>query len=152
MPDAMMLDPNNILLQVGDGHVEEYGNLAGVANVEKSRRVALLDFNQDGKLDLVVNRNADTDIYENVTKTQEPSGRWIAIDVYQNNSNTQAIGAWAELIADDKTYHREVTMDDGYASGSAVGSHFGIGAATKVKLQSRWPDGVKSKWNNAQAN
>ena len=160
MPDAAMKDPNNLLLQNADGQFKEIGKQAGIADIEKSRGAALVDLNNDGKLDLVVvNRSASLRIYENtsdknkkatVSATATPN--WIAITLHQKNTNTRAIGAWIELVADEKTYYREITVGGGHASGSAVASHFGLGTATKVKFQVTWPDGVKSKWQDGAIN
>lgn len=150
MPDAAMQDPNNLLLQNNEGIFEEVGKQAGIADIEKSRGAALVDFNNDGKLDLVVvNRSADFRLYENITKN---AGNWIAIELREKDINTSAIGAWIELVANGKSTHREITVGGGHASGSAVASHFGLGSATQIKYQVTWSDGIKSKWLLKKAN
>ena len=54
MPDFAAADPNDLLLQGGDGKFSEVGDKAGVASMAGSRGAALPDFNLDGLPDLVV--------------------------------------------------------------------------------------------------
>jgi hypothetical protein len=150
MAGAAMKDPNNLLLQDKLGKFIEVGQQAGIADTEKSRGATLSDLNLDGKLDLVVmNRGADMQIYENETSG---AGNWVSIQLQQQGTNTRAIGAWIELVANGKTYHREITVGGGHASGSAVASHFGVGDAKQIKYRVTWPDGIKSSWQKATVN
>ena len=91
-------------------------------------------------------------IYENITQTTSAAGSWISIKISQKGGNTQVVGAWIELISQGKTYHREITVGAGHASGSSVPSHFGVGNAKQVKYRITWPDGEKSQWYTNQVN
>ncbi len=59
---------------------------------------------------------------------------------------------WIELVANKKTYHREITVGAEYASGSAVASHFGLGDAKKIKFRVMWPDNSQSAWQKTKIN
>ncbi len=150
MPDAAMEDPNNLLIQNTGGVFVEQGKQANIADTEKSRGAALLDLNSDGRLDLVVvNRQEKLQIYENITPQ---SGNWISIDIAQENSNTNAVGAWIELRAGDITHFREITIGGGHAGGSLGPSHFGVGAEKNIRFRITWPDQVLSDWFESESN
>lgn len=149
MPGLAIKDPNNLLLQDASGDFHEVGQLAGIADVARSRGAALEDFNGDGKLDLVVvNRRADFRIYQNVT---ESTGQWIGFRLKQKGENTGAIGAWIEVKTDEKVYHREVTIGGGHAGGSLLPNHFGLAKAESVKVRVTWPDQAVSPWQEYSA-
>ncbi len=54
MPDFAKLDPNDLLVQNTKGNFIEMGLEAGIASMNVSRGAALVDFNLDGLVDLVV--------------------------------------------------------------------------------------------------
>lgn len=144
MISSAMSDPNSLLIQQADGTFVEFGDKAQVADTERSRGAALVDFNLDGKLDLVVvNRRANMQIYENVTKE---TGDWVSISLAQNDLNVNAVGAWIEIKHGAKTIAREITIGGGHASGSLGPEHFGLGAAKSVEMRIIWPDGIVSSW------
>lgn len=144
MPGSAVKDPNNLLLQDGQGHFHELGNIAGIADVSRSRGAALEDFNNDGLLDLiVVNRRADMRIYQNVSAVK---ANWLAIDLMQTGVNTSAIGAWITLRVADALVHRELTIGGGHAGGSLLPQHFGLGSAKLAQVQVTWPDQTQSDW------
>ncbi|MCP4380765.1 MAG: CRTAC1 family protein [Hyphomicrobiales bacterium] len=144
MPDMAMDDPNNLLIQRGDGMFVEHGLEAGVASLARSRGAALADFNRDGKLDIiVVNRRANVEILENATPE---TGKWISVDLSQPAPNRNAVGAWIEIRAGDRHWHREVTIGGGHAGGVAGPEHFGVGDADEVEIRVTWPDGDQTMW------
>ncbi len=149
MPGLAIKDPNNLLLQDTSGNFHEVGQVAGIADVERSRGAALEDFNGDGKLDLVVvNRRADFRIYQNVT---EEIGQWVGIKLKQKGANTDAIGAWIEVKANEKVYHREVSIGGGHAGGSLLPQHFGLAETESVKVRIIWPDQTVGQWREYSA-
>ena len=150
MPDAAADDPNNLLIRQRDGRFLELSELAGVASVAQSRGGAMVDLNRDGRLDLVVvNREANLEILENRT---EGGGNWLAIDVAQSNGNWRAVGATIEVSDGQRTWHRQVIIGGGHASGYAGPEHFGLGLATDVRVRVHWPDGSVSPWKRTEAN
>lgn len=150
MPGAAMQDPNNLLMQTPDGKFTEAGDVAGIASMDRSRGAALVDLNLDGQLDLaVVNRNAPVEIYQN---TSTDNGNWLLLDIRQMGHNPQAVGAWVELTDGTKTWHREITIGGGHASGNATMMHFGLGNASTLRVRVIWPQGQVSQWLDLSAN
>ena len=137
MPDFAMKDPNNLLVQGKDGKFIEMADKAGVASTETSRGGALVDFNLDGLVDLlVINRNSPSQIWRNVTPG---AGNWVELRLSEPGSNINAIGAMVEVKTDLGTQTREITSGGGHVSGQSGWVHFGIGGAKTAQVRVRWP-------------
>ena len=149
MPDFAQRDPNNLLLQGTDGKFIEVGDKAGIASFATGRGAAVVDFNLDGKLDLiVVNRRENAKVWRNVSKDL---GHWFEVKLEQTAPNVDAIGAWIEIKQGDKVLRREMTVGGGHASGSIGWRHFGLGASDEAELRIVWPDGKVGEWQKLAA-
>lgn len=144
MPDFANKDPNNLLLQGADGKFIDVADKAGVASMFSARGAAVVDFNNDGLLDLVVvNRNDKAQLWRN---TSTNLGHWIEFKLQQPTSNRDAIGAWIEMKHGDKIMRREITSGGGHASGENGWWHFGLGQMVEAEMRVVWPDGSKDEW------
>jgi hypothetical protein len=149
MPDFAQHDPNNLLVQTPEGKFVETGDRAGIANNGNSRGGALVDFNLDGLLDLVVtNKRASAQVWRNTSAT---AGNWIEIQLKQPAPNIDAIGAWIEVKRGDAVMSREVTVGGGHAGGQLGWLHFGLGAEATTSVSVTWPDGTNSRWTDVAA-
>ncbi|MGR3568729.1 MAG: CRTAC1 family protein [Pseudooceanicola nanhaiensis] len=143
MPDAAMLDPNNLLLQGADGRFSEAADAAGIATLERARGAVLADLDGDGFLDLaVVNRRAEMELYQNAGTT----GHWLAVELRGPAPNTQGIGAFVEVEAGGRRHVQEVTVGGGHAGGSAGPLHFGLGDAETARVRVIWPGQAPGAW------
>lgn len=150
MAGAAMQDPNNLLIQDSDGNFSEQGDVAGIATFDRSRGAALVDLNNNGLLDLVVNnRRADIEIYQN---TSLETGHWLGVRLSQSAPNADAIGAYIEMKSAQGTQTREITIGGGHAGGDLGIAHFGLGENALAEIRVIWPDGEKSQWKEIQAN
>jgi len=150
MPDAAMSDPNNLLMAQPNGQFKERGVEAGVASLFRGRGAAVVDLNLDGLLDIVaLNRRANIEILENISKN---AGAFLSLKILQDGTNRNAIGAWIELKAGSRVWHREITVGGGHASGQAGFHHFGLGDNEKVWLRINWPADAPSDWVEVTAN
>ena len=149
MPDFASKDPNNLLLQLKNGTFQEAGGLAGVGSTATSRGAAVVDFNLDGLLDLVVvNRWENAQIWRN---TSTNAGQWIEIAVREDGPNRDAIGGWLEVTRGTEVMRRELTVGGGHASGQSGWWHFGLGGAAKADIRVIWPNGEQSPLYSASA-
>jgi enediyne biosynthesis protein E4 len=149
MPDFAGKDPNNLLLQGADGKFKEAGGKAGVDSVAPSRGAAIVDFNLDGAVDLVVvNRREKAQVWRNTV----PTGHWIEVKLIQPGANTDALSAVLEVQLGKNTLRREITVGGGLASGRNGWWHFGLGEVAQTKLRVIWPDGTPSAWQEVTAN
>jgi enediyne biosynthesis protein E4 len=138
MPGMAIHDPNNLLMQKADGSFVEAAAEAGIATAERSRGAALVDFDGDGRLDLlVVNRRAPLELYRNVT---QGTGHWLEVSLQQPGGNRNAIGARVSVNGQEQ----ELTVGGGHASGQAGPLHFGLGDAEVAEVSVIWPDGSRS--------
>jgi len=143
MPGMATRDPNNLLIQNPDGTFTETAAQAGVATTARSRGAALVDFDQDGRLDLIVsNRRAPLELYRNVT---DNSGNWVTVALRQYGGNRDAIGATVALTTGTLIDIRQVVIGGGHAGGQLLPLHFGLGAYEAAQLTVTWPDGSMSK-------
>jgi hypothetical protein len=167
MPDFAALDPNNLLLQQTDGRFFESGQLSNISSVRRGRGGMLADLNGDGLLDmLVVNRWDKAQLWRNlgvgtVDKPQAMgvNGHWLQLKLKQSGSNKDAVGAWVEVDLGDAMKHlgkqgvvrQELTVGGGHASGHSGWMHFGLGAATTVKVRVQWPFSEFGPWQTVSA-
>lgn len=142
MPGMAMQDPNNLLLQRDDGTFEEVSLAAGVATMARSRGAALVDFDGDGRLDLIVsNRRAPLELYRNVTTN---AGNWIRVELRQNGANRDAIGAVITVTTGAGVQSVQQVIGGGHAGGQLLPRHFGLGDAAQAEVSVDWPDGTRS--------
>ena len=135
MPSNAIKDPNNLLMQQADGTFQEMGESAGLASTERGRGAALVDFDGDGRLDvLVLNRRAPLQIYRNETPD---AGHWLAVSLMQPGGNRHAIGASVTVNGD----MQRAIIGGGHAGGQASPLHFGLGDATQAEITVEWPSG-----------
>jgi len=157
MPDFAAQDPNNLLLGQPDGTFVETAEAAGLVTFARARGAALVDFNLDGMLDLiVVNRRENVELWRNVgwgeAARPAPMGNWIQLRLHQSGANQDAIGAWIETRIGTRTTWTEVTVGGGHAGGSLGWVHLGLGPAGRADIRIQWPDGEIGPWMTVDAN
>lgn len=149
MPDFARLDPNDLLVQTTKGNFIEMGLEAGIASMNVSRGAALVDFNLDGLVDLVVtNRWKPAQVWRNITPD---AGHFVEIGLKNDGGNRDGIGSWIEVKHDGHILRREITIGGGHAGGSLGWRHFGVGSDTEVEFRVIWPDGLVDEWQKVAA-
>ena len=143
MPGMATRDPNNLLMQTATGTFVETAATAGVAATDRSRGAALADFDQDGRVDLiVVNRRAPLELYRNTTKN---TGHWLRVSLYQTGGNRDAIGATIHIETPQGTQSIQNVVGGGHAGGQLSPRHFGLGMTDTATIIIDWPDGTQSR-------
>lgn len=124
----------------GAGSFKEVAQIVGATDVYDGRSVALADFSNTGKLDVVVaNQKAPLLLYKN---TVAPEHKWIAIELEGTTSNRSAIGAQVRLFWNGQQQVQEVSGGSGFCAQNQRRLHFGLGKAAQIeRVEIRWPSG-----------
>jgi peroxiredoxin len=137
-------EKNCAYLNLGNGNFANVSASTGADYSDDARAVALLDWDGDGAMDLLVkNRTAPR---LRLLRNQATSDHhWLRVKLQgTGKSNRDAIGARLRLLpAEGKTLMRSIYAGDSYLAQSSRIQHFGLGdSSDPVALQVTWPDGA----------
>jgi len=140
---------NSIFASAGDGTFLDVSGNAGddFQQPQAHRGAAFADFNNDGKIDVVVSvLGQPAELWENISPE---ANTWLSLQLRGTRSNRDGIGARIR-IGDQ---YNQMTTNVGYASSSHAGVHFGLGKARQVdRVEIRWPSGIQQVLTNVPAN
>lgn len=102
---------------------------------------AVLDFDNDGRLDVLITALADRAF---LLRNRSPDAHhWLKVRLDGTRSNRSGYGALLTLQAGDLTLESEARCPTGFLMQSDARPHFGLGSRAKVdRLEIRWPSGV----------
>jgi enediyne biosynthesis protein E4 len=115
------------------------------------RGSAVLDYDNDGRQDLLVTVLADRPL---LLRNRDASGhQWLALDLEGTRSNRDGYGALVTLTAGDRTWKAEAMCNTGFLMQSDPRVHFGLGTARRVDaLEVRWPSGTVQRLTDQPVN
>lgn len=139
---------NKAFRNEGDLTFKDVSSDWGFHEADISHGLATADFDNDGDLDIVINRqNDEAVIYKNLSGAHR-----IAVRLVGSKPNTQAIGAKVFLNNDGMRQMREISAGGDYLSSSDPMLVF---AAPKqdadYELTIHWPSGGKTEFDNIRA-
>ena len=115
-----------------------------------SRGCAFGDFDNDGDLDiLIMNQNEPPSLLRN---DAPPNYNWIKVRLYGTKSNRSALGSRVTVRCGGKIHVQETMSQSSYVSANDPRLHFGLGSATSVDIEVRWPLGSVEVHTNLPAN
>lgn len=142
LPNSPFKTPRVLFRGLADGRFEQ---LIGVAGPDldvphSSRGCAFGDFDNDGDVDVVV-----VNLHEppSLLRNDVTGGHhWLKVKLEGVKSNRSAIGARVTVRYGNRVQAQEVLAQSSYLSVNDRRLHFGLGDATKVEIEVRWPTGV----------
>ena len=144
---------NRFFRNSADGYFHEMSHLAGLDQAEDGRALAIVDWDQDGRLDLWYrNRNAPRLRF---MRNERDTGSALFIKLEGTRSNRDGIGAVVELLptkkegAKEERLIRSVRAGDLFLSQSSKWLHFGTGKNEHPRsAHVIWPGGVIEEFKN----
>jgi hypothetical protein len=120
-----------------------------VGSPSSHRGAAFGDFDEDGRIDIVVTRmNEPAILLRNVSG----ANNWIGFHLQGRVSNRDATGARIRIVTQEGVQWNHVTTSVGYASSSSKAVHFGFGKAAELQsVEIFWPSGIRQELNPVKA-
>jgi hypothetical protein len=139
--------PNSVLANLHDGTFRDVSAEAGLTPSRAHRGSAFADFDNDGRMDVVVSALGEpAELWQNISP--EPN-HWLILNLIGTRSNRDGIGAVIRL----GNQWNHVTTAVGYASSSPRTVHFGTGKLERIeRLEIRWPSGIVQILRNVATN
>lgn len=147
--------PNYAYRNTGSLRFEDQGDSWGLNIPSFSNGAVLVDLDQDGDLDYVVNNiNDPAFVFENTLNGTEKAPNYLRIKLKGPAKNPQALGAKVLLKPTASTQlYQEAQIVRGYMSSLEDVLHFGLDSVSTVsELKVIWPDGKESNLSNVSAN
>jgi len=115
----------------------------GMRQERAARGLALADIDNDGRVEALINSQNERPAL--LAQQGSASGNWLVLHLEGSVSNRSAIGAKVRVVAGDKTQRGEVRGGGSYLSEDDLRLHCGLGPATEVDLELRWPSGTDQR-------
>ncbi|MEC7678902.1 MAG: FG-GAP-like repeat-containing protein [Planctomycetota bacterium] len=112
------------------------------------RTLALIDWNRDGRMDLIAN-HLDQPVALLENQTQIKSGKGIQFELVGTASERDAIGATLTVKQGDQIWTAWQTGGDGFLCTNQNQIHLGVGELEKVEsVTVTWPSGVQQTFSS----
>ncbi len=144
--------PNGLLRNNGSFTFTDISSNAGTAFVQPRahRGAAFGDFNNDGRIDIVV--TVINDKPQLLINHTESGNHWIDLKLVGVKDNRDGLGTKIKITTSEGVQWNEATTAVSYNSSSDKRVHFGLGKAAVIdKIELSWPTGVRQTLTNVKA-
>ena len=139
---------NKVFANRGDGTFADVSGLSGIDFDHDARAAVRVDWDDDGREDLVVSSRNSPRV--RVLRNVHPeAGRSVSLWLEGTRSNRDAIGARIEVhVAGEPVRLAAVRCGEGYLAQSSRWIHVGLGAAERIeRVVVRWPRAAEDRAN-----
>jgi hypothetical protein len=115
-----------------------------------ARGLSVGDYDNDGDLDVLIINNGDAPLL--LRNDGGNRNNWVGLQLVATKSNPAAVGAMISWEANGVKRSRLKTNGGSYLSSHDPREVLGLGQATKVNLQIKWPSGQVDKFTDVPIN
>jgi hypothetical protein len=133
---------NCLFRNTGDGRFVDVAYVNAADRVEDGRGLSVLDYDEDGQLDLLVrNYRQPAQLLRNLGGPNH----WVELRLVGTRSNRDAVGARVRVLAGGRWQTRVVAAGSGFLSAHSLVQHVGLGPASTVeRAEIDWPAGHRT--------
>ncbi len=144
--------PIKFFRNLGPGiEFREMADEVGITNRGQGRGMVCFDADGDGDQDIVVmNNSADHLVfYRNDT---DNDNNYFVLELRGLGKNRMGVGSRIKITTEDGSQIRDLGGSNNYVSHNPLVAHFGVGTATTVDIEVRWPDGTITNEEGVEVN
>lgn len=136
-------DPSVLFINNQDGTFTEQSVAWGLNHTDQGRGVSCFDYNQDGKVDILVSHSGNHPrLFRNNYSNEN---NYLSVKLRYNRNNIDGIGAKIFVTAGGVMQVREMRLGSNYLSNDPPVLHFGLGTSAIVdSIDVLWPDGKRT--------
>ncbi|MDA1259475.1 MAG: ASPIC/UnbV domain-containing protein [Planctomycetota bacterium] len=145
-------ESNRVFLNLGVGRFSDISGLAGADWLTDGRACARLDWDGDGREDLLLRSRNAPRLRLMLNRWPRP-GNWMQFDLVGTQCNRDAIGAQIFVEAGELRLRASVRAGEGFLAASSKRLHFGVGAENRAqRVRVRWPGGSLEEFEDLGSN
>ena len=154
-PNVKYAMPPHLFRNMGKGNFVEVTKSSGAAFAAPrvGRGAAYADFDNDGRLDLLLSTNGGAVyLFHNEPTSTSKANQSLRIKLVGNKSNRDGIGALVRVTSAGETQAQMLRSGSSYLSASELVLTFGLAQRTKAEtVEVRWPSGQVDHLMNVDA-
>lgn len=138
-------------VNLGGADFADVSFVTGLDALSDSRAIARVDWDEDGRLDLLVKSRSGPRLRFLRNQCEAP-GHFLSLELRGANGNVDAIGARVVVELEGRSLTKSIYAGEGYLAQSSRRLHFGLGDQTEAKqITVRWPSGAVSRYEKLAA-
>jgi hypothetical protein len=133
-------EANRLFVNESDGKYYDVTFVSAAGLTYDSRAVAVIDFNNDGRMDLVVRSVGGTPLV--LLENRINGGNHLRLRLRGNRENRYALGARVIVHLPNRRIVKQLFPANSHLSQGLTDLHFGLGKEESIsRLEIHWPDG-----------
>jgi len=133
-------EANRLFVNESSGKYYDVTFVSAAGLIYDSRSVAAVDFNNDGRMDLVVRSVGGTPLV--LLENRINGGNHLNLRLRDSTMNRYALGARVEAHFPNRRIVRQLFPVNSHRSQGSTDLHFGLGTEESIaRLEIHWPDG-----------